>query len=243
MTEIIPAIDIMDGHCVRLTEGDYSARKTYDASPLDMVKQYSDCGVRRIHVVDLDGARESTPKNLSVLEDLASHTDVEIEWGGGISGESYLRSVFSAGASNAIIGSVAALHPADFSQWLRVFGGEKIILGADVRNGAVAIKGWQRSTELTLEDLIGFFLDDGLKHVISTEISHDGKLEGPAFEFYTGIMKLFPNIVFTASGGVSSMADVEKLDMLGIRRVIVGKAIYEGRIQLKEIEKWQLQNA
>lgn len=243
MIEIIPAIDIMEGRCVRLTEGKYSEKKTYDASPLDMVKQYSDCGVKRIHVVDLDGARESTAKNLKVLESLASNTKVGIEWGGGISSEAILHSVFDAGASHAIIGSVAALYPAEFSKWLHLFGGERIILGADVRNGAVAIRGWQRSTQLTLDELIGFFQDDGLKNVISTEISKDGKLEGPAFSFYEIIMKKFSSITFTASGGVSCMDDIAKLGELGITRAIVGKAIYEGRISLKDIERWQLQNA
>ena len=242
MIEIIPAIDIIDGRCVRLVKGDYSAKKIYDCSPVDMAMQYADCGVRRIHMVDLDGARAQTPKNLKTLEDVASKAGVEIEWGGGISRTPALQSVFDAGATQAIIGSVAAIYPNEFSHWLKDFGGEKILLGSDVKDGVVAVKGWIEKTQLTLNEQISWFIEDGLKYVITTDISRDGLLQGPSFELYTAIMKDFPQIVVTASGGISCMADIEKLSSLGVPKVIVGKAIYEGLISLEDISKWQSQS-
>lgn len=242
MIEIIPAIDIIDGRCVRLVKGDYSAKKIYDCSPVDMAMQYADCGVRRIHMVDLDGARAQTPKNLKTLEDVASKAGVEIEWGGGISRTPALKSVFDAGATQAIIGSVAAIYPNEFSHWLKDFGGEKILLGSDVKDGVVAVKGWIEKTQLTLNEQISWFIEDGLKYVITTDISRDGLLQGPSFELYTAIMKDFPQIVVTASGGISCMADIEKLSSLGVPKVIVGKAIYEGLISLEDISKWQSQS-
>lgn len=242
MIEIIPAIDIIDGRCVRLVKGDYSAKKIYDCSPVDMAMQYADCGVRRIHMVDLDGARAQTPKNLKTLEEVASKAGVEIEWGGGISRTPALQSVFDAGATQAIIGSVAAIYPNEFSHWLKDFGGEKILLGSDVKDGVVAVKGWIEKTQLTLNEQISWFTEDGLKYVITTDISRDGLLQGPSFELYTAIMKDFPQIVVTASGGISCMADIEKLSSLGVPKVIVGKAIYEGLISLEDISKWQSQS-
>lgn len=242
MIEIIPAIDIIDGRCVRLVKGDYSAKKIYDCSPVDMAMQYADCGVRRIHMVDLDGARAQTPKNLKTLEEVASKAGVEIEWGGGISRTPALKSVFDAGATQAIIGSVAAIYPNEFSHWLKDFGGEKILLGSDVKDGVVAVKGWIEKTQLTLNEQISWFIEDGLKYVITTDISRDGLLQGPSFELYTAIMKDFPQIVVTASGGISCMADIEKLSSLGVPKVIVGKAIYEGLISLEDISKWQSQS-
>lgn len=242
MIEIIPAIDIIDGRCVRLVKGDYSAKKIYDCSPVDMAMQYADCGVRRIHMVDLDGARAQAPKNLKTLEEVASKAGVEIEWGGGISRTPALQSVFDAGATQAIIGSVAAIYPNEFSHWLKDFGGEKILLGSDVKDGVVAVKGWIEKTQLTLNEQISWFIVDGLKYVITTDISRDGLLQGPSFELYTAIMKDFPQIVVTASGGISCMADIEKLSSLGVPKVIVGKAIYEGLISLEDISKWQSQS-
>lgn len=239
MIQIIPAIDIIEGHCVRLTKGDYSAKKIYDCSALDMALQYADCGVKRIHMVDLDGARTGNPKNLKTLEEVASKAGVEIEWGGGISRTPALQSVFDAGATQAIIGSVAAVYPNEFSHWLKDFGGEKILLGSDVKDGVVAVKGWVEKTQLTLTEQIGWFIEDGLKYVVTTDISRDGLLQGPSFELYVDLMKQFPQIVVTASGGISGMHDIEKLDSLGVPKVIVGKAIYEGFISLEDIRAWQ----
>jgi len=243
MTNIIPAIDVIDGKCVRLTKGDYASKKVYDCSPLDMALQYADLGVSRIHMVDLDGAKVSSPKNLKTLEAVANRTSLEIEWGGGISGPEALQSVFDAGATQAIVGSIAALEPEKFSNWLLRFGGSKILLGSDVKNGAVAVKGWQSQTELRISEQIGWFVEDGLKYVVCTDISRDGMLQGPAFELYKSLMEEFPTVVFTASGGVSSMADIEKLAETGVPGAIVGKAIYENRISLDDIKRWQLQNA
>lgn len=240
MIEIIPAIDIIDGRCVRLTKGDFAAKKVYDASPLEMARQYADCGVQRIHVVDLDGARRSKPMNLATLEDIAGHSGVEIEWGGGISDDSSLASVFNAGATQAIVGSIAALKPAEFSRWLRIFGPDRILLGADVKDGVVAVKGWVQQTGLTLDEQIGWFLEDGLKYVVCTDISRDGLLQGPSFELYAQLMEEFQSVVFTASGGISGMDDIKELDRIGVPKVIVGKAIYEKRITLEDIRKWSL---
>lgn len=243
MTEIVPAIDIIDGRCVRLTQGDYGEKKVYDASPLDMALRYADCGVKRIHMVDLDGAKASEPRNLKVLEQAASKSGLEIEWGGGIALTEALGSTFDAGATQAIIGSVAALKPDLFKLWLATYGPERILLGSDVREGVVAVKGWLEKTELTIQKQIEMFLADGLKYVICTDISRDGMLKGPSFDLYSSLMKDFPSIVFTASGGMSSMTDIEKLAAVGMPKAIVGKAIYENRITFEDIRKWQLQNA
>lgn len=236
MMQILPAIDIIDGRCVRLTRGDYAQKKVYDASPVDMAARYADCGVTRIHLVDLDGARLSAPANLAVLEQIASRGEVETEWGGGIADETALRNVFDAGATKAIIGSVAALKPALFADWLTRFGVDRLILGADVRDGKVAVKGWQESAGLSASALIAGF--EGLQEVICTEISRDGMLGGPAFDLYKSLQTEFPSVAFTASGGISSMDDLRALDAMGMPRAIVGKAIYENRISLEEIKLW-----
>ena len=240
MIEIIPAIDIIDGRCVRLTKGDFADKKVYDASPLDMAMQYADCGVRRIHMVDLDGARRSKPMNIKTLEEVASKSGVEIEWGGGIADDSALASVFNAGATQAIVGSVAALRPAEFSRWLKIFGPDRILLGADVRDGVVAVKGWVQQTGLTLNEQISWFLEDGLKYVVCTDISKDGLLQGPSFELYAELMEEFQSVIFTASGGISGMDDIKELDRIGVPKVVVGKAIYEKRIKLDDIKAWSL---
>lgn len=242
MIEIIPAIDIISGKCVRLSEGDYNRGKVYDSPPLDMALRYADCGVRRIHMVDLDGAKVSSPANLRTLEAVASKVDCEIEWGGGIAGEEDIASVFSAGATQAIIGSVAVRRQDLFSGWLGRFGGGKVILGADARDGRIAVKGWQESVDLSIDDLVDRFLPDGLAQVICTDISRDGMLQGPSDALYVRLQGKYPQTCFTVSGGIGSFADIERLDALGLRKVIVGKAIYENRITLKQIKEWS-QNA
>ena len=240
MVEIIPAIDIIDGRCVRLSQGDYAQRKVYDASPVDMAKRYADCGVKRIHVVDLDGAKSASPQNLKTLERMAVGAAVEIEWGGGLKSEEALRAIFDYGATYAIVGSVAAQRRELFAEWLQMFGGDKMILGADVRNGKVSANGWLEDLAISIEELIDGFLPYGLNQVICTDITKDGMLEGPSFGLYTDLQSQYESVDFTVSGGIASMADIERAEELKLRKVIVGKAIYENRITLKEIEQWLL---
>lgn len=236
--EIIPAIDIIDGKCVRLSQGDYNARTVYDASPVDMVKRFVDHGFTRIHAVDLDGARAARPCNLTILERMASASgDAQMEWGGGIKTNDDMRDCVNAGCSFAVIGSVAAKQPELFDQWLSRYGNEMMVLGADLRDGKVAVSGWLGSTDITIEDIVGRFLPAGLRQAIVTDISRDGMLQGPSFQLYTEIQQKYPDVDFTVSGGISSLADVEKCAELGLRRVIVGKALYEGRVTLDELEK------
>ena len=241
MIQIIPAIDLMDGRCVRLTKGDYGQKKVYDGVPADLARQYADAGVQRIHLVDLDGAKAGEPRNLKVLEAIAASVDCELEWGGGIAHSEALGSVFAAGATHAIAGSVAALKPELFEQWLQRYGAQ-MILGADVRDGRIAVKGWLEEAPLSIEDLVQRFLPLGLKESIVTDISRDGMLAGPSSELYVRLQSAFPSLSFTVSGGISSMEDIQALDALGLKKVIVGKAIYEERITLKDIALW-LQNA
>ena len=238
--EIIPAIDIIEGRCVRLSQGDYDRRKVYDESPVDMAKRYADCGVKRIHVVDLDGAKSSAPKNLKTLERMVVGSGVEIEWGGGIKSEESLRALFDYGAHYAIIGSVAAQQPMLFAEWLARFGGQRMVLGADVREGKVSVNGWQEDLAVTIEELIDGFLPMDLKQVICTDITKDGMLQGPSDELYVELQSRYPSVDFTVSGGIGSMADIERLNEKRLRKVIVGKAIYENRITLKDIEQWLL---
>jgi phosphoribosylformimino-5-aminoimidazole carboxamide ribotide isomerase len=256
MIEIIPAIDIIGGECVRLTQGDYARKRTYYKDPLDAALQYADAGIRRLHIVDLDGAKLSKPANLAVLERVASRTDLDIQYGGGIKSGESLRAVLSFGARRAICGSIAVTEPETFRGWLRSAarhtdmnetsnnaahegsGCGSIILGADVREGKVATHGWLAESELTAEALIENFLADGLQQVICTEISRDGMLAGPAFELYAQLYARFPDLDITASGGIAKMDDIRRLNDAGVRSVIVGKAIYEGKISLEEIKNF-----
>ena len=240
MIQIIPVIDLIDGRCVRLSQGDYGQKKVYDGDPADQAARFEDCGVRRLHLVDLDGAKAGAPRNLRTLERIASRVKVELEWGGGLSSEQALRDAFDAGATQAIIGSVAARKPDLFRAWLRCFGGEKVLLGADVRNGRIAVSGWLEDTALRIEELVAGFLPDGLQECIVTDISRDGMLQGPATQLYTDLQERFSALSFTVSGGISSMEDIRRLDALGLRKVIAGKAIYEKRITLDDITSWSL---
>ena len=241
MIQIIPAIDLIEGRCVRLTQGDYGQKKIYDGEPADLARQYADTGVQRIHLVDLDGAKAGEPRNLKVLEAIASAVSCELEWGGGIGSSEALHAVFAAGATHAIAGSVAALKPELFEQWLQRYGA-RMILGADVRGGRIAVKGWLEEAPLSIEDLVRRFLPMGLRECIVTDISRDGMLQGPSTELYQRLQSAFPALSFTVSGGISSMEDIRSLDRAGLQKVIVGKAIYEERITLKDIALW-LQNA
>lgn len=237
MIRIVPAIDLIDGRCVRLTRGDYGQKKVYDGSPADVARSYADCGVQRIHVVDLDGAKAGEPRNLRTLEAIASAVSCEVEWGGGIADGDALRRVFDAGAARAIAGSVAALRPERFSQWLAEYG-PRMILGADLRDGRIAVRGWLESAPTGIDELVERFRPHGLRECIVTDISRDGMLAGPASQLYVRLQAAFPDISFTVSGGIAGMDDIRALDALGLHRVIVGKAIYEQRITLKDIASW-----
>ncbi|MCQ2095909.1 MAG: 1-(5-phosphoribosyl)-5-[(5-phosphoribosylamino)methylideneamino]imidazole-4-carboxamide isomerase [Bacteroidaceae bacterium] len=235
MMRIIPAIDLIDGFCVRLVRGDYDQRKTYDTDPLEWAKELEGLGITHLHVVDLDGAKANQPRNLGVLEKIAHATSLDIEWGGGIKTEQSLRSVFSAGARRAICGSVAVDHHETFIDWLSLFGPEHIILGADVRDGMVSTHGWLDTSDVHVNEIIRQFLPHGLTQVICTDISRDGMLLGPNFALYESLMKAFPEVLFTLSGGVSSIDDVRKAADMGLHATIIGKALYEGRIKPEEL--------
>ena len=238
MTELIPAIDLIEGRCVRLTQGDYADKKVYEQEPVDMAKMYADCGVRRLHVVDLDGAKAKEPCNLRVLERLATETSLDIEWGGGIKSTEALRAAINAGANRVICGSVAVDNAELFASWLQSYGAEHVILGADVRGRNVATHGWLKESQVTIDNIIEQFLPFGLKQLICTDISKDGMLQGPNFPLYVELKAKYPTVDTTLSGGISSMDDIRKAAELGLHSVIIGKAIYEGRITLKDLELW-----
>lgn len=220
---------------MRLSQGDYNKKTVYDCSPLEMAKQYETVGIRRIHVVDLDGAKAGHPCNVESLKEIAFSCNLDIEWGGGIKSREDLETVLDAGAGHAIIGSLAVKRPELMEEWLREFGGGKIVLGADLRDGKVSVSGWLEDSQLSIHDLMNRFLPHGLKEVIVTDISKDGMLQGPSTELYVELMRHYPEVVFTVSGGISSIEDIRNLEKLNLPRVIVGKAIYEGRIRLGEL--------
>lgn len=237
MIEVIPAIDIIDGRCVRLSKGDYGSTRIY-GEPLEMARAFADAGASRLHLVDLDGAKASSPANLATLEKIAALGTLKLEWGGGIKSREALNSVLEAGADYAIIGSVAALKPELFKEWLEEFGPGRIILGADVKNGKVAVKGWLEESALGIEDIMDLFRPSGLKQVICTDVAKDGMLCGPSLELYSSLAEKFPEMEVTVSGGISGNADIAAVEALGLPRVIVGKAFYEGRITMEELRKW-----
>lgn len=240
MMELIPAIDLIEGRCVRLTKGDYAEKKVYEQNPVDMAKMYADCGVRRLHVVDLDGAKAKAPCNLKVLERLAAETSLDIEWGGGIKSTVALQDAINAGANRVICGSVAVDTPSLFAEWLHTFGPEHIILGTDVKGRMVATHGWLKESQVSINEIIEKFLPCGITQLICTDISRDGMLQGPNFPLYVELKETYPSVNTTLSGGISSMADIKQAKELGLHSVIIGKAIYEGKITLKELEQWLL---
>ena len=234
MIEIIPAIDIIGGKCTRLSQGDYASQKNYDGDPAEWARAFADCGVRRLHLVDLEGAKAASPKNLKTLETIASLGLMKVEWGGGIKDEDALASVWNAGADWAIIGSIAAKEPARMTRWLERYG-DRVILGADIRDGKVAVSGWLESSGVGLDELIEMFLPAGLQQAIVTDISRDGMLQGPSLDLYAGLKERFPALKTIVSGGVSCLDDLRRADELGLAGIIVGKAIYEKRITLKDL--------
>jgi len=238
MIEIIPAVDLIGGRCVRLTRGDYASVKTYDASPVDQALQFEQAGVRRLHLVDLDGAREGRPVNLKILSEIRKATGLVLEWGGGIQKEDHVDMAFECGATHVIVGSTAAREPLKFVKWLRNFGGDRLILGADLRDGKIAVNGWTGTVGLGIDALLEKFVPKGLQEAIVTDISRDGTLEGPSEGLYTDLQERYPTVTFTVSGGISSMEDIRRLDGAGLARVIVGKAFYENRITLEDIRTW-----
>jgi phosphoribosylformimino-5-aminoimidazole carboxamide ribotide isomerase len=235
MIELIPAIDIIDGKCVRLSKGDYSTQKTYNENPLEVARQFEDNGIRRLHLVDLDGAKAGHIVNYKVLEKIAAQTGLTIDFGGGLKTGEDLRVAFESGAQMVTGGSIAVKNPEEFLQWLTQHGSEKIILGSDARDRKIATSGWLETSELDLMDFLKEYIDKGVTQTICTDISKDGMLEGPSTAMYKEILANFPKLYLIASGGVSSMKDIDELEIAGIPAVIFGKAIYEGRIGMKEI--------
>jgi phosphoribosylformimino-5-aminoimidazole carboxamide ribotide isomerase len=236
--QIIPAIDLIDGKCVRLTQGDYSQKTVYSARPQEVARAFEDAGVRRLHLVDLDGAKASRVVNLPVLEAIARETSLTIDFGGGIKRAEDLRDVFSAGASIATIGSIAVKEPETFHAWLDTYGGDKLLLGADVNGEHIAIHGWTEQTRISIFDFLQEHLAHGLSQAFCTDISRDGLLAGPSLELYRRIMKRFSSLAFIASGGVATLEDIRALEEAGCSGVIVGKALYENRITLEDLKPW-----
>lgn len=236
MIEIIPAIDLIDGKCVRLSQGDFSRKTIYRENPLETAKEFEAAGLKRLHIVDLDGAKNGRVMNLKVLETLARYTKLKIDFGGGIKSDEDIEGVFDAGAEIASIGSVAVKDAEKFFGWLEKYGGEKILLGADVRDKRLAINGWQTATEIEILDFLEDYAKRGITQAFVTDISKDGLLQGSANELYKEILSAVPKLRLIASGGVSKIEDVDKLEKIGCSGVIIGKAIYEGRIELKSLK-------
>jgi phosphoribosylformimino-5-aminoimidazole carboxamide ribotide isomerase len=235
---IIPAIDIIEGKCVRLTQGDYNQKKIYNEHPLEVAKEFADAGLTRLHLVDLDGAKSGKIINYKVLETLASKTNLHIDFGGGLKSDSDLKIAFECGAKQITGGTIAVKNRDIFLNWIETYGAEKIILGADVKDEKIAISGWLETSNLWLKDFLQDFVNHGIKYCICTDISKDGLLKGASNELYEKTLDEFKELQLIASGGVSNMADLEKLAEIGCFGAIVGKAIYEGKVTLKELMKF-----
>lgn len=234
--ELIPAIDIIDGKCVRLTKGDYGQKKVYNDDPVAQAKEFEKLGMKRLHVVDLDGAKAKHVVNVDVLRGITAATGLKVDFGGGIKSDDDIEKAFAAGASLVTIGSIAVSQPDTFMRWLDRYGADKVILGADVRNGLVSINGWKEDTSEKLLPFLARYVKAGVKNVLCTEISRDGTLLGPSTDLYREVMEAFPGIHLIASGGVGRNEDVIELDEAGIPAVVFGKAWYEGKINLEELK-------
>ena len=235
MIELIPAIDIINGQCVRLTKGDYDQKTVYRDSPAEVAQEFESIGFKRLHVVDLDGAKSKHIVNTDVLRQIVLQTHLCVDFGGGIKTDDDIETAFANGAEMVTVGSIAVTNPDLFISWLQIYGADRLILGADVRNGKISINGWK---EDSTEDLLPFlkkYIDAGVKNVLCTEISKDGTLQGPAIDLYKRVMQEYPDLQLIASGGVSSINDIRALDAAGIPAVVFGKAIYEGKIDLHEL--------
>jgi phosphoribosylformimino-5-aminoimidazole carboxamide ribotide isomerase len=240
--EIIPAIDLINGKCVRLTEGDYSRKTEYALSPLEIAKQYQDHGIKRLHLVDLDGAKQGKVVNWQIAEQLALHTDLVIDFGGGVKTAAEVERIIDLGIEYVVVGSVAAKQPEVFADWIVRFGPNRFMLGADVRNEMIMVSGWLEKSSLSLMPFLETQVNQGISNVFCTDISKDGKLEGPAVDLYRKIKLAFPAFNLIASGGVSSMDDIHALAKAGCNGVIIGKAIYEGRISIQDLEAYINEN-
>ena len=236
--EIIPAIDIIDGKCVRLSQGDFETKKVYSESPLETARQFEAAGITRLHMVDLDGARQGKLINLASLSDVASNTNLKLDFGGGIKTKEDVLSVLNAGAGMINIGSIAVKQPALVSAWIEEFGSEKILLGADVRDEKIVTQGWQVSTDIGILKFIEDFVRRGIKQIFCTDVAKDGLLEGTSIDLYKKILGKFPGLHLIASGGVTSINEIEALKAIGCAGVIIGKALYEGRIKLGDLKKF-----
>lgn len=238
MIEIIPAIDLIDAKCVRLSQGDYSQKTIYNENPVEVAKMFEDAGIRRLHLVDLDGAKAHHIVNHKVLEQIANKTNLVIDFGGGLKSDDDLRIAFESGASMITGGSIAVRDADTFLSWIQKFGAEKIILGADVKNEKVAVGGWIETTEIELMPFISNYITKGISKVICTDISKDGMLQGPALELYKKMLSIEPDMYLIASGGVSSLNDIIELNNAGVPAVITGKAIYEGKFKLSDLKQF-----
>jgi phosphoribosylformimino-5-aminoimidazole carboxamide ribotide isomerase len=236
--QIIPAIDIIEGKCVRLTEGDYAQKKIYNEDPLEVAKQFEGVGLMRLHLVDLDGAKAGKVINWKVLEKIANKTGLIIDFGGGIKTEVTLKTVLDTGAAYATIGSLAVKESAIFEEWIERFGAQIFMLGADVHAEKIAVGGWLEKTEIDVYDFIGSYMNKGVTQIFCTDIQKDGKLEGPSIELYQKILQQYPILQLIASGGVSQLKDLEDLRRIGCFAAIVGKAIYENKISLLELSSF-----
>lgn len=235
--QIIPAIDIIDGKCVRLTQGDYQQKKVYNEHPLEVALEFEAAGLQRLHLVDLDGAKAGAVKNWKVLETIAAKTKLVIDFGGGIKTDKDVDIVFNSGAALATVGSIAVKNEKEFVKWLLTYGADKFLLGADVKDEKIAVGGWLETTDIWIYDFIAKYIAHGVQQIFCTDVSKDGLLQGPAVELYQNIIKQFPQLHFIASGGVSNMEDVRRLQEIGCSGVIIGKAIYEGRVTINELVK------
>jgi phosphoribosylformimino-5-aminoimidazole carboxamide ribotide isomerase len=239
---IIPAIDIIEGQCVRLSKGDYDTKKIYNENPLEVAKAFEASGIEYLHLVDLDGAKSKHIVNHKILEKIASQTQLKIDFGGGLKSDKDLQIAFECGAQQITGGSVAVTNKSLFLDWIAKFGAEKIILGADAKDGKIATGGWVESSDLQIDNFISDFVNEGVEYVISTDISKDGMLQGPSVDLYKSILENNPKLKLIASGGISNLQDLEEVFQIGCEGVIIGKAIYENRISLKELEKFILEH-
>lgn len=238
MIELIPAIDIIDGKCVRLSQGDYQSKKVYNENPVEVAKEFEFYGIKRLHIVDLDGAASQHIVNYKALEQIATYTNLTIDFGGGIKSNKDLDIAFDCGAQMVTLGSVAVKQPQLFIEWLERYGKSKIILGADVQEKKIAVNGWKENSEQELLPFLAKYKEVGVTKVLCTDISCDGMLQGPSIELYKEIMETFPDLGLIASGGISCMDDILQLEEAGVPAVVFGKAIYEGRIHLKDISRF-----